>query len=193
MINPDKPFWRESPLTEPERRLLNAVLAAHALSACRQNISTVTLINALRGSLDFGKSLCSALLTLGGPHAPIEQTMRFLSTPCPSFDLEKAILAGLKVPGWGSSFHKGNPDPEWEGVKNILESDFPFRWDAILKVTEAIHRCGKIIYPNPSTYTSMAAIILEIPPSMGVSLVIHGRLGAWSAIAHRELFGGGVT
>lgn len=180
MISGDfQPFWQASALTTTQLDLLNAVLEAHEQSAFRNNISSVTVLNAYAGSSSYGCAIASALLTLGGPHAPLAETFDLLNDPAPMLTAETMLGLGMKIPGWGSSFHKGKPDPAWAIVDKLLKSETRERIESI---TWALHGNDKKVYPNPSCYTAAAALELGIPRAMCAYLLILGRLNAWSRI-----------
>lgn len=188
-MNDKPPFWRSEPLSEIEQRLLDATLKAHALSADRANISMVTLINCARGSGDYVKSIIGALSTLGGYHAPIQQTYGFLSHPNLDKLADQSIAEGMKLPGFGNSFAKGKPDEIWADVAELLAEHYPELSERLSMVTRKLHDNGKEIYPNPSAYTVMVAIALGIPAAMAVYLLVIGRIESWSAAVYRDSFG----
>ena len=162
------PFWRDEPLTEKEDKLLSLVLSAHDKSTERNNASTIAAVNSFMGSGSYINGIASALLTLGGLHAPLIETYEFLRNP---------IVKG-RVPGWGNSFHKHVPDPLWVEVDRHIKG-----WNIgldIERVTEELHKMGKNIYPNPSCYTAATAIILGIPEEFIAWLFIEGRLSGWT-------------
>lgn len=167
-----KVFWKREPLTEHQAKLLNACLEAHAHSAWRENISSVVLCQAAQGSGDFAKSLVAALSTLGGTHAPLDETWEFLESGS----------RGKKVPGWGNSFAKGSPDPAWASVDTILHEQFPALWGKLNRVTEEFKSDGKNIFPNPSAYTVATAMAIDMPRKLTPWLFIGGRMNTWAVL-----------
>lgn len=182
-----KPWWRAEPLTPPEMRLLQAVAEAHAASARRDNASTHAAICAAAGSGDYGKALAAVLMTLGGAHAPIEATCQLLNRPDPAVRASALLQVGLKVPGWGNSFHRGEPDPLWQPVDEALRADFPEMHRRLLSVTATLHRAGKSVFPNPSAYTAATALSIGLPAPCATYLFIAARLDQWSGIIHENL------
>lgn len=174
------PFWRPlAPLSPAEVDLLNAVALAHGRSVMRQNASSDAVFLASRASGDYTKAIAAALMTLGGAHAPLAETMRVLKNPELSGYLMKS---GRKVPGWGNTFVRGEPDPLWSEVAAALaaaDSDLTARIDGI---TGAFHAAGKNIFPNPSAYTAAAALVVGMPASVSPFLFVSSRLEAWSAL-----------
>lgn len=167
-------FWREKPLTEVEYKLLQLCLAAHGACTHRDNISTVILRNAAEGSMDYTKSIASAILSTGGIHAPLQQTMALLSEP--HAHIVSLIDNGMYLPGWGSSFEKSGIDPIWQPIAEHIEKYFKDKHDKITDITYAFHARGKTLYPNAACYTAATALILGIPAMISPWLFLHGRL-----------------
>lgn len=178
------PCWRSAPLSAQEDALIYETLAAHHRSALRANVSTVALQNAALGSNNYVQSIVAALVTLGGAHAPILNTIRFLRLPERERkeSVEQHVVNGWRVPGWGNSFVQGRPDPIWERVQQLLEKTWPDIWEAISKTTEWLHKLNKQVWPNPSAYTAAAAMALNIPEHLAEYLFVVGRISAWTAL-----------
>lgn len=174
------PFWRARLLTPAEQELLAETLAAHGRCVLRDNISSVTLRNAAIGSHDFVASLCSAMLTTGGLHAPLEQTYELLSSSAAKQIAQALLDEGLKVPGWGSSFVKERKDPAWLTVDALLRRDWPDLYERMDEVTHVLYERGKRLFPNPSAYTAACAICLELPARLCVWIFVAGRLEGWA-------------
>lgn len=171
------PFKELSPV---EEALLGEVLAAHEASAERDNISRTAVQYASFGSGDYGKAIASAILTLGGVHAPLERTGRFLLNENPALLVPGMVQRKEKIPGWGNSFVTGSADPLWATVHERIESYYPDFGSKLSDVTEALALAGKPVFPNPSAYTAIAAIVLSVPLEVAPYLFILGRLGAWT-------------
>jgi len=177
-------FWKEKPLAAVQAKLLNLVLAAHDKSAVRGNPSTVVLCNSAVGRGDYFSALAAALCSIGGTHAPLFQTYAFLVSfkPEEMEQLRKHLDLGLKIPGWGNGFYKGEPDALWRDVDAHIAEHWPELHGMITVITDELHARGKMIYPNPSTFTALTAIILELPPQIIGWLLVQGRLSAWSRV-----------
>lgn len=176
-------WWRQDPLTEHEQFLLQAVHVAHQKSAFRNNASSMAVVNASVASGDLSKAIVAGIMHLGEKHAPLEQTYRFLCLEHPEKNVNWALEVKENVPGWGNSFVKGDYDPLWVGVHEILHKNFPEIAWKLNRVTEELHSHGKKIFPNPSAYTAAAAIVLGLPPKVAVYLFIRARLDAWAHLA----------
>jgi citrate synthase len=172
-------FWKLEPLTPPAEKLLSLTLAAHAESAMRDNISSAVLTQAAIGSLDLTKSLTAALATLGGVHAPLAETYTLLQQVIPG---EFNYTPPARVPGWGNSFVKGQPDPTWRDVDVQLGEVAPEIYKALVLITGTLHDAGKLIYPNPSAYTAAVGMALGMPAHLLSWLFVQGRLASWSLL-----------
>lgn len=186
MIFP-KAFWTDEPLALNELSLLNATLAAHAESAARGNVSHQVLQATAVASGHYANAIAGALLTLGAVHGPLVQTWHLLAVANPQRKAADMVAAGLRVPGWGNSFHKGKPDPLWAGVAGMLERDFGAMHTTIENITASLHAAGKMLYPNPSCYTAAVAILLGMPAELCPYLFLRGRLDEWSKAFHLAL------
>lgn len=183
-------FWRTDEVPPRERELYEAVMRAHGASAHRQNCSTLGLLNAYSGSEDYVQALIGALATLGGKHAPLRETLEFLSVGSSIEDplYDPVHYAKFKAetdpiwraPGWGNSFEKGRPDALWCVVDECL-SAFPIGM-RLKEITEALHAAGKMVFPNPSAFTAAAAIVLKCPVEILAWFFVAGRIASWSQI-----------
>jgi citrate synthase len=176
-------FWREDPLNESEVALLDAVLKAHDASARRDNISTVNLKNAAIGSGRYTNALVAALSSIGGPHGPVLEAMGFID----GGRVDEYLDFGFKIPGWGNSFVKGQPDPIWSDVDSLLNEHWKAMHSRLEAVTKELHGAGKNVFPNPGGYTAAAALILGLPAEIASWLFVAGRLNAWSEMSLQYL------
>lgn len=180
------PFWRTEPLSSLEAELADRLFVAHFHSVFRQNPSTVAMQIAAQGSNDYTQSLCAALLTTGGPHAPLLDTAAFLAAPDPVRRAREIVSAGGKVPGWGNGFDRDGIDKLWQPVDGWICAHWRNRWDLLHAVTSALHALGKSIWPNPSAYTAMVAAILSFPDRALPYLFVAARLEAWTMVFLQE-------
>lgn len=175
------PFWREKPLCIIQEGLLRAVLMAHRHSTERDNVSTVTVINAFCGSRSFPQAVAAALCTLGEQHGPVEAVYSLLfESDCVRDAVEHKLFRREKVPGFGNSFFKGVPDPLWVGVDDFLNEYFPEVAGALEEAKQAMWDNGKNVFPNPASFTACAAKALEMPRHVAPWLFIAGRLDGWA-------------
>jgi citrate synthase len=124
---------------------------------------------------------------MGGAHAPIDATARLLSADDPSAAARSILASGGRVPGWGNSFVRGEPDPAWKRAEDALRSVSPEMGDRLDRVTETMASAGTSLYPNPSAYTAAAGLVLGIPRHLIGWLFVQGRLAAWAQIAAAAL------
>lgn len=176
-------FWRrDKSLSAEEHELWCAVCAAHRESAFRRNLSSDAVASSALGSGELTKAVAGALLTLGGLHGPVEDAMKFFASDDPASYVKEFLDRGWRIPGFGNSFHKEEPDPNWKEVHSILESKFP-EWNRILgEVTMTLHGYGKKLFANPAAFTAITALILGCPIYCGSYLFIRARLDAWAEI-----------
>lgn len=173
-------FWRNS-LSPVEQKLLVAVLLAHAKSAYRENPSTQVVLATAKSSGDYLKAVAAGILTLGGQHAPIEESYDLLNADSPRTQAAALLAQGNRVPGFGSSFHKEGVDPLWLDVEKALAEANPKLSAEIAAITEGL--TVKRLWPNPSSFTAAAAITLGLPKKTAQALVLMGRLESWSQLA----------
>ena len=156
------------------------LLRVHAILATRENLSSEMISCAAKVEKDFGSACIMAIASLGGLPAPIEQTMELLSYPTAIRIAEVLLQDGSKVPGWGSSFVKGQKDPVFDAVDKMIYYGEPSLWCLIRDITNAIG--NKNIFPNAACYTAAACLLNDIPPCIAIKVLIQGRIEAWSEI-----------
>jgi len=161
------------------------LLRVHAVLATRENLSSEMISCAAKVEKDFGSACIMAIASLGGLHAPVEQAMNLLLNPNAIRIAEVLLQDGSKVPGWGSSFIKGEKDPVFDTLDYMLynpgiHTKYSTLWHLITDITD--HLRSKDIYPNAACYTAACCILNEIPPCVAVKTLIQGRIDSWSDI-----------
>jgi hypothetical protein len=161
------------------------LLRVHEVLAARENLSSQMISCAAKVEKDFGSACIMAIASLGGLHAPIEQTMKLLSGPSAIRTAEVLLQDGSKVPGWGSSFVKGEKDPIFDELDYIMykpgnHTKFGTLWHHIADITDTLR--SKNIFPNAACYTAAACLLNDIPPCIAIKVLIQGRIEAWSEI-----------
>jgi citrate synthase len=131
---------------------------------------------------DYISSIASGMLTYGGVHGPVSQVVKFLSGSFYTDEARLRIKEKRLVPGWGSAFVKGEPDPELSKIDRILYTENREVWDRIRKVTGILHESGKKIFPNAACYTASVCLALKFPVEAALYWLIRGRIGAWTEI-----------
>lgn len=189
MITTTQPFWPTTFEWLPQHeQLLQALFAAHAEAARRESVSTMTLQAAFFGSGSYTQALCAALCTLGGPHAPLRQAYELLTSEEPVMAAADLLMRGERVPGWGNSFVKGEDDPLFDPIWDLMNHHAHKEFETMVDITRLLHREKKMIYPNPACYTAAVALALEIPVEIVPWLFVAGRLETWTGmlISHRD-------
>lgn len=181
------PFWRDTPLTPDEARLLQLTLEAHAASAFRNNASSGALCGVAQLKGTYTQALTGALATLGGMHAPLTDTYALLLAG--DTEAEARLLRRERLPGWGNSFHRGEPDPLWVEVAAQLRKVNATLAERLDTISELLVAVGKLLYPNPSAYTAAVAIALGIPAHLAPWLFVQGRLLSWSQLFNHVMKG----
>ena len=180
-------FWRADPLTMSEEQLIDALGRAHHKSSFRDNPSSVTVTNAAAGSGCLSKAIAAGILCIGSKHAPLKETVEFLSELYPALEVPAIIARNGRVPGWGGTFQRGAADPLWIELDNLLHILRPQLAQKLDSVTAEFASLGKKLYPNPSAYTACVAITIGLPAQLAPYLFIAGRLSAWTQIAANYL------
>lgn len=164
--------------------LIDHLVEMHTKMAYRNNASSTLITSMGQLGKPLSTALAAGLLTLDSIHAPIADTVtlvqHWLSNKCDEnpFANEKFWERyPNKVPGYGSAWYKGKPDPVVEEFFNYLDPDL---LGVAEKLTEGVqHYTERKIYPNAAMATAWAAIEMEIPAHEAMSLVIQGRISAW--------------
>lgn len=163
------------------RAYKRAVFAGHREATARDNLSTSVLAAAFDANgRNYIQAVIAALGTVGGKHGPIRQAHDlFLIGPSA---VDAFLSAGMMVPGWGSSFAKGKPDPIWAESHKLLGDiphDEPSLFVVMNKITKTLHERGKMVYPNAAAYTACLSILMGLPSALSPSLFIEARAEAW--------------
>ena len=158
-------------ITGDQECLVELVLDAHSILAARDNLSTMAIRACSHAGCGFDRAVIGALSTVGGSHAPLEQAMDILNG---------IISFNGKAPGWGCDFVKGSPDPIWREVDDHLMKFNPHIYERIDRVTMALHKSGRKVFPNAACYTAAAAIITGCPKKLVSWFLIQGRLWTWA-------------
>ena len=180
-------WWKRECLNADQTKLFAALHAAHHRSAFRANVSSVVVAQSFEASGDLSKAIAAGILTLGRKHAPLEHTYEFLSFEEPWRQVPGILKRGAKVPGWGGTFQKDQPDPIWQEVDDLLADTQPATYIKLSSVTTTLIEHSKTLYPNPSAYTAASALVFGLPKELIWYLFIGGRLSAWSMIAQKQL------
>ena len=165
-------------------RLMEEMYSFHNEIALRENASAASVASLAAVGKDYFTSIAGGLLTLGEIHAPLSQTYKFLSR-CSELNYENEIKTHLlnhyKIPGWGSSFVKGEPDSVFFAVDCMLEGSVT--QDTQKRVTEYLHKEENLmLYPNASYYTIACCIETNTPIEKAAFHLVNARLPAWTEL-----------
>lgn len=163
-------------------RLLSVFSAAHQRATLlNENASVVALrLHASVGG-SFSQSLASCIATFGDKHGPAAFARRVLYR-MDDDELRSIAESGAIVPGWGNSFHKHSIDPAFAEMAHLVRSEYPEHERRIQRVGDAILKgTGKVIYPNPATYTAVCSELLGLPEGTELMLAFAARMPAWAA------------
>lgn len=154
---------------------------AHQEATRRDNVSSVTFINAFAGSGSYTQAVAAAILTTGEVHAPVVQICDVLLGGT-EFVNDVYLMDKRRVPGWGNNFVKG-PDPSLVEIFNAVGSERPDILQTIEQVTKMLHNAGKMVYPNIGNATAAVALTIGMPSVLSPHLFILCRLPAWYELA----------
>ena len=148
----------------------------HTQMAHRNNASS----SIIRAMASLGKPLNDAmaagLMTLDTIHAPIRSACDCFNHYAVYGELN-ASFAGRKVPGFGSSWFKNEPDPVVEEFMVYLDKDTINLIDLYTRYVQENWSPG--LYPNAALATAAFAFDNDIDPITAMAKVINGRLDAW--------------
>lgn len=158
-------------------KMITALTEMHTEMAFRDNASSTIIRAMAQLGKPLNDALAAGLLTLDTIHAPIRAACEFWTAP-------GYLSRYTKVPGFGSSWYKKEPDPVVEQfINNGLPPESVIKMDELQE--EVSDHFGKLLFPNAALATAAAADVLDIAPFMAMSLVIEGRLSAWCDIYQR--------
>lgn len=168
-------------LTDKQEALAQELLLAHSKATVNtENLSKHVYANATFGSSNPMNGVAAALMSTGGPHAPVSYTRNALFT---SPELGLAILdeQGAKLPGFGNNFFKHGTDPSFFKVWDMLEKTQERKtldiWQKRLEDAR-----GKHLYPNAAGITAAVAEHLKVVSPLENWFFIAGRSSAWLQI-----------
>lgn len=160
------------------KEMISELLAVHNQLAKRDNLSTTVIVNMALAEKDFASSVAAALLTLGGLHAPLTKAYIVLKGG-PKINIKRSLKENLLIPGWGSGFVKGSPDPMFEKIDAMLLDASPVLHKRIQSITTLFHDAGKQLYPNAACYTAAFCIFSDYPIHAAAAWLLKGRIDSW--------------
>jgi citrate synthase len=123
------------------------------------------------------ESVAAGLLSLGGFHAPVAEAMRVWERG----EDEEYLRLWTIIPGFGSSWYTGEPDPLLAAFgEEALTDEEQTRLSRITADVQTITQ--KHIFPNAAMYTAIVAARLGYDPEFAASLLVRGRVDTWCLI-----------
>ena len=162
--------------------LVDELMLVHDRLARRENLSSVVISQYATAEKDYISSIAAGMLAIGGVHGPVSQVVRFLSGSSYAEEARLRIKGKRLVPGWGSGFVKGRPDPELSRIDRVLCVRNRDIWARIREITDILHESGKKVFPNAACYTGSVCLALGFPAEAALYWLIRGRIGAWTEI-----------
>jgi hypothetical protein len=169
-------------------RINMAFVDMHRNGARRACASTFVLSQTFKvNGLDARLSIIAAISSMGGEHAPLIQAYfvlkETLDNPKKIQEIVSRYDKRRKIPGFGSGFIKGEPDPIHAEIDALIKELSPktHYW-----MTELHHAVQDSISPklfmNTAIYSAAVAILLNFSPYVLPGLVIESRLMVWNQI-----------
>lgn len=169
-------------------KLYDILVNTHIEATKRRNASTQVFNATLEmNGEDLIKSITAALMCFGGIHAPIKQTYDMLmsiNSSNYSINLIKNHKINGKIPGFGSAFVKGEPDPMLDDISKAclefekLNTRVDFSIDSTISLlkTYLLHTKKKNFFPNLAFWHAVTCILLNLTDKEAVAPLIQGRV-----------------
>lgn len=166
-------------------RILQLLREAHERACERENASTQSLFFTYENSRSVRQAVTAAIQSFGHYHAPIEETYVLLTVCLNSTReerqnfIDRVIEYRGKVPGFGSSFFSGEPDPNLEELDNHLF--YVCRHFCVLKydLMDLEPMKSKKLFPNLAFYTAAVAIHQGVSLKLAESFLLEFRVPKW--------------
>jgi citrate synthase len=127
---------------------------------------------------DLIKSITAALMTLGGLHAPVKKVYNLLyKLQHNNFDV--VLCQYNVVPGFGSDFVRGAPDPMLNDTAEALYQENRELYDYGTKIHKHLGERGKVLYPNLGFYTAAVAMHEGYNVLFCEKILIETRINEW--------------
>jgi citrate synthase len=155
------------------------VYKAQRASADQNPSASKMLVNLVgQSSNSFIRSITAGMQSVGKKHGPIAEARDDLEFYTAA-NVEAAVSAGVKINGFGSSFFKKEIDSNWNEVVMLLATDYPATWKQVEEIQEALHRCGRKLFPNPAGLSAAACNATGFPRGLEEAIFVMPRLQVW--------------
>lgn len=156
-----------------------SIIDMHDKMAGRDNASRSVVCAMAHLGKPMYEAIAAGLLTLGGGHAPIKRACELFNADNWDDQISTMYNMGGRIPGFGSAWYKEEPDPV---VEELLDKATPSNLKKVTSMTEWVQLItDRKLFPNAALATAVAAKELELTPTSAQSLIIAGRLPAWTA------------
>lgn len=160
-------------------RYRQILLEKHAMLALRENSSTLVLSTAFQSNNgDLSKSICAALMCLGGKHAPLKLMYEVIE----HFKTEDEKDIDCLIPGFGSSFYEGAELEDLdEELKVVFENEeFPEELRRSLAIIiKMANKINEDLMPNIAFYNSIYTHASGIGINLCEVEFIEARIPVW--------------
>lgn len=140
------------------------------------------------------QSIVAAISSMGGEHAPLVRCQLMLadilreSKP----DFIEAYVSSYnktnKIPGFGSGFVKGEPDPIHKEIDHLIAKIDPKKHYYMVELHHAVQdQIDRNLFPNTALYSAMTSIILNWSPYVLPGFAIQARMPVWNHILSKTL------
>lgn len=169
-------------------RLMAAFTAMHQNGARRACASTYILSSTFKvNGFHAQQSIIAAIATMGGEHAPLVRAQLLLQEVLDDPNRFGFIVGQYskrnRIPGFGSGFVKGEPDPIHAEINDIIKELSPKTHYYMVELHHAVQdTISKHLYPNTALYSAATAILLNIPPYVLPGMAIEARMPIWNQI-----------
>lgn len=169
-------------------RLNEAFTVMHQHGAARSCASTYILNSTFRvNGLDARLSIIAAISSMGGTHAPIVRTQLLLEEVLASPKSIPSIVSRFnkknRIPGFGSGFVKGEPDPIHEPIDALIRELSPkthyYMMELLNEVQSSI---DARLFFNTAMYSAAYGKLMNVSPYVLPGIVIEARLPIWNRV-----------
>jgi citrate synthase len=172
----------------PVQRLHEAFVVMHQHGAARSCASTFILNSSFRvNGLDARLSIIAAISSMGGEHAPIVRTQLLLQEVLDNHKQIPSIVSRYnkknRIPGFGSGFVKGEPDPIHADIDALIKELSPkthyYMTELQIEVQSSI---DDRLHMNTAMYSAATGVLLNISPYVLPGTAIEARMPIWNRI-----------
>lgn len=173
----------------PVQKIQIAFNEMHREGALRECASTTILLNTFQvNGLDARLSIIGAISSMGGTHAPLVRTHLLLQEAL-KIDPSKLKIfiqnfnKKHRIPGFGSSFVKGEPDPIHSNIDALIKEYSPKIHFYMVEMLNLVHEfISPKLYFNTAMYSAAVGEILNISPYVLPGKAIEARIPVWNMV-----------